>query len=116
VDDARTLLAAVTSVPGVSGAVVMDRGGFVIEWAGGTGMDAEDVAAVASCLRESAESIGRELRQGGLKNLICEFDEGVVLVMELDFTTRLAVILRDPAELDAVRRCTMRVMPVPLRP
>ena len=110
-DDARVLLAAVTSVPGVSVAVVMDRGGFVIEWAGEGAWDAGDVAAVASSLLESSEGIGRELGQGGVRNLICEFDEGVVVVMGADFTTRLAVVLRDPAALDAVRRAATQVMP-----
>jgi predicted regulator of Ras-like GTPase activity (Roadblock/LC7/MglB family) len=111
VDDARTLLAAVTSVPGASFAVAMDRGGFAVEWTGETGLDAEDVAALASCLLESSVEIGRELGQGAVRSMLCEFNDGLVLVMGADSTTRLAVILRDPAALDAVRRCAAQIMP-----
>jgi predicted regulator of Ras-like GTPase activity (Roadblock/LC7/MglB family) len=111
VNDARSLLAAVTSVPGASFAVAMDRGGFVIEWTGETRLDAEDVAALGSCLLENSEGIGREFGQGAVRSMICEFDDGLVLVMGVDSATRLAVVLRDPAALDAVRRCAAQIMP-----
>ncbi|HXJ79166.1 MAG TPA: roadblock/LC7 domain-containing protein [Candidatus Methylomirabilis sp.] len=107
--DARSLLAAISAVTGVSVAVVMDRGGFVIEWAG-EGMEAEDLAAVASDLLESCDGVGRDLGQGGMRKLICEFEEGVVLVMGGDAATRLAVALRDPSALDAVRHVAGELM------
>lgn len=110
-DDARTLLGMVTSVAGVSFAVAMDRGGFAIEWAGETRSGAEDVAALGSSLLESSEGIGREFGQGAVKSIMCEFDDGLVLVMGADSTTRLAVVLRDPTALDAVRRCATQVIP-----
>ncbi len=101
----------ITSVPGVSFAVAMDRGGFTIEWAGEEGLGAEDVAALASSLLESSEGIGREFGQGAVRSIMCEFDDGLVLVMGADSSTRLAVVLRDPAALDPVRRCATQVMP-----
>ena len=110
-DDAGSLLEAVTSIPSVSVALVMDRDGFVIEWAGEMRVDAEDVAAVASSLLESCGRIGRDLGQGAVRNVICEFDEGVMLVIGAHVTTRLAVVLRDPAAIDAVRSRVMQVMP-----
>lgn len=88
----------------------MDRGGFVIEWAGEAGLDAEAVAAVASSLLESSGRIGCELGQGAVRNVICEFDEGVMLIMGANVTTRLAVVLRDPAAMDAVRGRAMQAM------
>lgn len=105
-----------TSVPGVSLAVVMDRGGFVIERAGEMELDAGDVAAVASALLESCDGIGRELGQGGVKTLICEFEKGLVLVTGADLSTRLAVVIRDPSHLEAVRRAAARLMPALARP
>src|SRR5262245_27804570 len=105
-----------TSVPGVSLAVVMDRGGFVVERAGETELNAGDVAAVASALLESCDGIGRDLGQGGVKTLICEFEQGLVLVTGGDLPTRLAVVIRDPSQLETVRRSAARLMPVLARP
>jgi len=110
-DDARTSLAAITSVPGVSFAVVMDRGGFVIESSGEMVSDAEDVAALASCLLESSDEIGRALGRGTVRNMVCEFDEGLMLVVNAEPATRLAVLLRDSAALDAARRAATQAMP-----
>jgi len=113
--DARSLLAAVSAVTGVSVAVVMDRGGFVIEWAG-VGLEAEDLAAVASGLLESCDGVGRDLGQGGVKNLVCEFEQGIVLVMGADAATRLAVVLRDRSALAAVRNAADELMLALQRP
>ena len=110
-DQARELLEAVASIPGVSVAVAMDRGGFVVERAGEMGLDAEDVAASASSLLESSGRIGRDLAQGALRNVMCEFDGGLVLVMGANVTTRLAVVLRNPEAVDAVRDRALQVMP-----
>jgi predicted regulator of Ras-like GTPase activity (Roadblock/LC7/MglB family) len=102
------LLAAITSVPGVSVAVVMDRGGFVIDRAGEMELDAGDVAAVASALLESCDGLSRDLGQGGIKSLICEFENGLVLVTGADLSTRLAVVIHDPSQMEAVRRSAAR--------
>jgi len=112
-DDARVLLGSVASIPGVSAAVALDQGGFVIEWAGGEGVDAEAVAAVASSLLESSARIGRELGQGAIRNVICEFDEGAMFVMDASVTTRLAVVIRDPAAMGAVRGLAMQAIAAP---
>ena len=113
--DPQALLAALAALPGVSFAALMDREGFVIEWAGEMALEAEVVAALASGMMESSEGIGRELGQGALQSMICEYDEGLVLLMGADSTSRLAVILRDPAALEAARRCAKQVAPALLR-
>jgi predicted regulator of Ras-like GTPase activity (Roadblock/LC7/MglB family) len=110
-DDARSSLAAITSVPGVSFAVVMDRGGFVIESSGEMEPDAEDVAALASCLLESSDEIGRELGRGPVGTMVCEFADGLMLVMNAGPTTRLAVLLRESSALEAVRQAATHVIP-----
>ena len=98
------------SISGVSGAVAMDHEGFAIEWSGEMGGDAEGMAALTSSLCESARGVGRELGQGAVRNMLCEFDKGLVLVMDAGSTTRVVVLLRDPTALDAVRRCAAQVM------
>jgi predicted regulator of Ras-like GTPase activity (Roadblock/LC7/MglB family) len=106
-----TSFAAMAATPGVTVAVAMDRGGFVIEAAGATTLYAEDVAGLASCLLESTEEIVRELGRGALRNMICEFEDGLLLVMGSDDSaTRLAVVLHDPAALEAVRQSARQIM------
>jgi predicted regulator of Ras-like GTPase activity (Roadblock/LC7/MglB family) len=111
VDDARSSLAALASVPGVSVALLMDRDGFVLEWAGEIGVDAEDVAAVASSLLESCSRIGRDVGQGPVRRVTCEFEGAVVLVMARPAGARLAVVLGDGSDIEAVRDRAMQVMP-----
>lgn len=113
--DPQALLTTLAELPGVSFAALTDREGFVIEWAGGTALDPEVVAALVSSLGESSEGIGRELGQGALQNMICEYDEGLVLLMSADSTSRLVVVLRDPSALEAARRCAKRVAPALLQ-
>ena len=68
-DDARSLLVGLTSAAGVLAAVVMDRDGFVIDWAGETGVDAEEIAALAAHLLESFRRIGDELGRGTVRSV-----------------------------------------------
>ncbi len=109
--EAEGVLAPLASLPGVSFVALMDREGFVIDWAGWIPRDPEVVAALASCLLQSSEGIGRELGQGALQSMVCEFDEGLVLVMGANSPSRLAVMLRDPAALEAARRLARQVLP-----
>jgi CheY-like chemotaxis protein len=113
--DPRALLTTLAELPGVSFAALTDREGFVIEWAGGTALDPEVVAALVSSLGESSEGTGRELGQGALQNMICEYDGGLVLLMDAGSTSRLTVVLRDPSALDAARRCAKQVAPALLQ-
>ena len=109
--DPQALLAALAALPGVSFVALMDREGFVIERAGEMALDAEVVAALASSMVESSGAVGRELGQGTLQNMICEYDEGLVLLMGADSASRLAVVLHDPTALEAARRCAKQVAP-----
>ena len=113
--DPEALLAALAALPGVSFVALMDREGFVIERAGEMALDAEVVAALASSMMDSSGAVGRELRQGALQNMICEYDEGLVLLMGTDSASRLAVVLRDPAALETARRYAKQVAPALLR-
>jgi CheY-like chemotaxis protein len=109
--DAEALLATLAARPGVSFAALVDHEGFLIDWAGEMAPAPEVVAALASCLAESSEGIGRELGQGALQNMIFEYNEGLVLLMGAGHASRLAVVLRDPATLEAIRAYVRHVVP-----
>ena len=70
IEDAKSVLSRLAAVPGVALAVLVDREGFLIESAGDMILEAEAAGALAGCLAEASEAIGRELGQGALVGLI----------------------------------------------
>ena len=70
IEDSRSVLSRLAAVPGVTLAVLVDREGFLIESAGDLVLEAEAAGALAGCLAEASEAIGRELGQGTLVGLI----------------------------------------------
>ena len=109
--DLKTLLGQLAALPGVGLSVVVDREGFVIESAGEMVLEAEVAGALASCLAESSEGIGRELGQGTFHSMILEYETGLVLLNAMDHTAMLAVVVRDPAVLGKVRYYVRKVLP-----
>lgn len=109
--DLKTLLGKLAALPGVSLTILVDRQGFLIESAGEMRLEAEVAGALASCLAESSEGIGRELGRGALQSLILEYEGGLVLLNGVDSTTMLAVVLGDPAVLGKVRYYVKRTLP-----
>ena len=110
--DTKDTLEQLSSLPGVSFVALMDQEGFMIDSAGRPTADAEAVAAMASCLLETSEGIGRELGHGHgtLRCTLAEFDDGLVLAMGATAPFRLVAVLRDVAALDAVRRSARDVI------
>jgi predicted regulator of Ras-like GTPase activity (Roadblock/LC7/MglB family) len=110
--DTKDALDQLASLPGVSFVALMDRDreGFLMDCAGRLAGDAEALSAMASCLLETSEGIGRELRHGALRCTISEFDDGLVLAMGAAASSRLIVVLHDVAALDAVRRSARDVV------
>ena len=80
IEDAKSVLGRLAAVPGVSLAVLVDREGFLIESAGDLILEAESAGALAGCLAEASEAIGRELGQGALVGLTAEYEAGLILV------------------------------------
>jgi len=109
--DLKTLLGKLAALPGVALSVLVDRDGFLIESAGEVALETEVAAALASCLAESSEGIGRELGQGKFQSLILEYEYGVVVLNSVDPTAMLAVLLRDPAVLGKARYYVKRLLP-----
>jgi predicted regulator of Ras-like GTPase activity (Roadblock/LC7/MglB family) len=103
IEDAKSVLSRLAAVPGVALAVLVDREGFLIESAGDMVLEAEAAGALAGCLAEASEVIGRELNQGTLVGLIAEYEAGLILLNMAGSGAMLATILGDPAVLDRAR-------------
>jgi CheY-like chemotaxis protein len=109
--DLRTALAQFMSASGADWAAISDREGFLIETAGAPGSEAEIASAMAACLVESSEGIGRELGRGGLAAMLVEYEKGSVLLHTVGSTAVLAVMLKDAAALGKVRYYVKRSLP-----
>jgi predicted regulator of Ras-like GTPase activity (Roadblock/LC7/MglB family) len=103
IEDAKSVLSRLAAVPGVTLAVLVDREGFLIESAGDLVLEAEAVGALAGCLAEASEAIGRELGQGALVGLTAEYEAGLILVNRAASGTMLATVVCDPAVVDRAR-------------
>jgi predicted regulator of Ras-like GTPase activity (Roadblock/LC7/MglB family) len=97
------VLSRLAAVPGVALAALVDREGFLIESAGDMVLEAEAAGAMAGCLAEASEAIGRELSQGALVGLIAEYEDGLILVNMAGSGAMLATVICDPAVLDRAR-------------
>ena len=109
--DLKALLAGVAELAGVSLIALIDREGALMEVAGGLLPEAELAGALAACLVESTDGVGRALTQGHLQSLILEYDAGVVLLNAVGAGAMLAVVLGDPAVLGKVRYHVKKALP-----
>ena len=109
--DLKALLAGVAELAGVSLTALIDREGALMEVAGGLLPEAELAGALAACLVEATDGVGRALTQGRLQSLILEYDAGVVLLNAVGAGAMLAVVLGDPAVLGKVRYHVKKALP-----
>jgi CheY-like chemotaxis protein len=101
--DLKSVLEQLVAMPGVSLAALVDREGFLIEASGELGVGAEVAGALAACLAESSEGIGREMGQGLLSSMILDYEAGMLLLHAAGPSAILAVVLKDPTALGKVR-------------
>jgi len=105
-------LEGLAGTPGVRFVVLTDREGFLIETAGDLAPDADEVAgALASCLAEASEGIGRELGQGQLVGTILEYEAGTLLLHRVGSSALLAVLVGDQGALGKVRYYVRKAVP-----
>jgi CheY-like chemotaxis protein/predicted regulator of Ras-like GTPase activity (Roadblock/LC7/MglB family) len=109
--DLKVLLAGVAELSGVSLTALIDREGALMEMAGGLLPEAEFAGALAACLVEATDGVGRALTQGRLQSLILEYDGGVVLLNAVGAAAMLAVVLGDPAVLGKARYHVKKALP-----
>jgi CheY-like chemotaxis protein/predicted regulator of Ras-like GTPase activity (Roadblock/LC7/MglB family) len=113
--DLKAILLQLATMPGVRLAALVDREGFLIETAGELGVGAEIAGALAACLAESSEGIGREMGQGALSSMILDYEAGMVLLHGAGPSAILAVVLRDSTALGKARYYVKRALPELLR-
>jgi len=105
-------LESLAGTPGVRFVVLTDREGFLIETAGDLAPEADEVAgALASCLAEASDGIGRELGQGQLIGTILEYEAGTLLLHSVGPAALLAVLVRDQGALGKVRYYVRKIVP-----
>src|SRR5207237_4599 len=103
---------APAGTPGIRFVVLTDREGFLIETAGDLAPDADEVAgALASCLAEASDGIGRELGQGRLTGTILEYESGTLLLHGVGPSALLAVLVGDQGALGKVRYYLRKAVP-----
>jgi len=113
--DLKGMLGQLAAMPGVGLATLVDREGFLIEAAGEVGIGAEAAGALASCLAESSEGIGRELGRGMLQSMILDYESGMVVLHAVGPGAVLAVVLRDATALGKLRYYVKKILPDMLR-
>jgi CheY-like chemotaxis protein len=105
-------LEGLAAMPGVRFVVLTDREGFLIETAGDLTPDADEVtAALASCLAEASNGIGRELGQGQLLGTILEYEAGTLLLHAVGPWALLAVMVGDTGAIGKVRYYVRKALP-----
>jgi CheY-like chemotaxis protein len=109
-------LQGLAETPGVRFVVLADREGFLIEAAGDLTPEADEVAgALASCLAEASDGIGRELGQGQLVGTILEYEAGTLLLHGVGASALLAVLVADPGALGKARYYVRKAVPELMR-
>jgi CheY-like chemotaxis protein/predicted regulator of Ras-like GTPase activity (Roadblock/LC7/MglB family) len=109
--DIKPLLSAVAELAGVTLTALIDREGALMEAAGSLLPEAMLAGALAACLVESTDGVGRALAQGQLQSVILEYEGGVVLLNAVGPGAMLAVVLDDPAVLGKVRYHVKKALP-----
>jgi CheY-like chemotaxis protein len=109
--DLKSVLEQLVAMPGVSLAALVDREGFLIEASGELGVGPEVAGALAACLAESSEGIGREMGQGPLSSMILDYEAGMLLIHAAGPSALLAVVLKDPTALGKVRYYVKKALP-----
>jgi CheY-like chemotaxis protein len=105
-------LQGLAGIRGVRFVVLADREGFLIETAGELSPEADEVAgALASCLADASDGIGRELGQGQLVGTILEYEAGTLLLHGIGDSALLAVLVGDQGALGKVRYYVRKAVP-----
>jgi predicted regulator of Ras-like GTPase activity (Roadblock/LC7/MglB family) len=91
----ETALADLGAHPGVEHVLVLGRDGLLIQHAGGAGLDAETVSAMAPGVAGAAAELGRAAGLGDALTVAVRLENGVALVAVLSADLLLAVLLRD---------------------
>ena len=103
-----TLLGRLQIAGGVDLVAVVSGDGFLIEAAHTEGMDAEELAAVATNGLMVAKAIGMELRRGTIGSVIFEYDKGTLMMSTLDEELVLLLLANPGVNLGRLRLLARR--------
>jgi len=95
------MLRDLNGTEGIHECLIVGRDGFVIDHVGD--MSAEEVGAKISTSIGTVESMGRDIRQGGLFEIMAEFNDGTVIAAPVGQEAVLGVIAGKGANLGGVR-------------
>lgn len=109
--DLKARIDALAATAGVRFVAMADREGFLIESAGDLPAEVEIAGAMAACLAESSDGIGRELSQGRLTGMMLEYERGVVLLHGVGSGALLAVAVSDASAIGKVRYFVKKALP-----
>ncbi len=102
----KNVLMSLTKVQGIHEALVVGRDGFVIEHVGD--MEPDATGAVVSTAIGATESMGSELNQGNLFELMAEYKEGTVIVAPVGPDAILGIAASESANLGAIRHAVKK--------
>jgi predicted regulator of Ras-like GTPase activity (Roadblock/LC7/MglB family) len=103
-----TLLGRLQIAGGVDLVAVVSSDGFLIEAAHIEGMDAEELAAVATNGLMVAKAIGMELKRGAIDSVIFEYGKGTLMMSSLDEDLVLLLIANPGVNLGRLRLLARR--------
>lgn len=96
-----SILKNLNGVPGVHQSLIVGRDGFVINSMGD--MEADSVGAVISTAIGAIEAMGRDCKQGGLFEVMAEYNGGVVIAAPIGADAVLGIVADESANLGGVR-------------
>lgn len=98
------ILQNLTNTPGVAATMVVSKEGLIIEQAGQfQDLDSDLLAASASEIYTSAESVGERLNKGGIDNVLLEANNAKFILSSVNSDVFLLVVTKKKVNLGLVR-------------
>lgn len=95
----RSVLMALVDRPDVAAVVVVSDDGLVVESNLPTGLDAEELAALATNVGRAMTALGEAARSGRLSQAAVECSEGTLVLQRLPSGATLLVLAADSGDL-----------------
>ena len=104
--DTQGILKELNKAPGIHQSLVVGRDGFVIENVGD--MDSDSVGAIISTALGAIEAMGRDCEQGGLFEVMAEYDNGVIIAAPVGREAVLGIVADNSANLGGIRHAVKK--------
>ncbi|MCP4677858.1 MAG: dynein regulation protein LC7 [Deltaproteobacteria bacterium] len=104
----NAIIKELNTAPGIHETLIVGRDGFVIDNVGD--MDSESVGAIISTAIGAVEAMGRDCEQGGLFEIMAEYNGGVIIAAPIGQDALLGVVADSNANLGAIRHAVKKNM------